>query len=285
MGLLYLEEHLRCINYDHDKNPAIEFVSIEEGESWENLSLGNKLIFLLDGRLVFSFGEYSDCQIRCKQIVYLPTGYKFTCKALEKSIFFVICIQGHTCFCDNYHFKDLEKEVIYKIKYPASTGNSLFTLEMNEYLEKYLNNLLDYVHVGVKCRSFYQLKIKELFYIFRWFYPKNVLWEFFQYDLKSGNEFAASIMDTWYKYKSVGEFANAMNYTTSGFEKRFKRIFGLSPYKWMKDQKAKRIFHQIRNTNQPFKQISSDFGFSSLPSFNDFCKANFGKPPGNIREK
>ena len=76
-----------------------------------------------------------------------------------------------------------------------------------------------------------------------------------------------------------------MNYTVSGFEKRFKRVFGVSPYKWMNNQKAKMIFQQVRTTDLTLKEISANFGFTSLSRFNDFCKTNLGKPPGDIREK
>lgn len=286
MELLYSEEHLGCINYDQGNNPVIEIVSIEKSESWGNLSLGNKLIFLLNGEISFSYGKFTNCQIGNKRIVYLPTGHNFICKAIENTTLLVMRIQGYTHFCDDYHFKDLEKNTPNAPKHTSSVETTEpATLEINNIMEKYLDALLQYIGAGAKCRHFYLIKIKELFYIFRWFYPKQALLQFFQCHLKGGSEFAAYIMDTWYKYRSVGELAEAMNYTVSGFEKRFKRVFGISPYKWMMNQKAERIYHQVRTTDLTFKQISSDFGFTSLSHFNDFCKANLGKSPGDIREK
>lgn len=284
MELLYSEEHLRCINYDRGENPVIEVMSIEKCGLWENLPLGNKLIFLLNGRILFSYGKFTDCQIGKGQIIYLPTGYNFTCKAMENSTLLVMHIQGQTSFCDDYHFKDLGKNIPNVTEYSYSVRREPVSLEINEMMEKYLDSLLEYIRMGAKCKCFYQIKIKELFYIFRWFYPKEVLRSFFEYSLKGGGEFASYIMDAWYKYSSVGELADAMNYTVSGFEKRFKRVFGISPYKWMVNKKAERIFHQVRMTDLTFKQISSDFGFTSLSRFNDFCKNNFGKPPGDLRE-
>lgn len=286
MELLYSEEHLRCINYDRGDNPIIEIVSIEKSGSWENLPLGNKLVFLLNGEISFSFGRFINCRIGKKRIIYLPTGYNFSCEALEGSTLLVIRIQGYTRFCDDYHFKDLEKNIpggvadyINRVKETVPA-----TLEINGVMERFVDSLLQYISAGAKCKCFYTIKIKELFYIFRWFYPKEALADFFQSSLKGGSEFAAYIMDTWHKYRSVGDLANAMNYTVSGFEKRFKRVFGISPYKWMTNQKAERIFNQVRTTSLTFKQISSDFGFTSLSHFNDFCKTNFGKSPGDIRE-
>lgn len=285
MELLYSDEHLRCINYDQGENPIMEVVAIEEGGLWENSPLGNKLVFVLTGEISFSFGRFSNCQIGKNRILYLPTGYSLKCKALNKSKLFVMRVQGQTRFCDDYHFQDLEKETSNMLGYSKPMEEKPPTLEVNGIMEKYLEALLLYIGAGAKCKCFYLIKIKELFYIFRWFYPKETLVEFFQYALKGGSEFAGFIMDSWHKYKSVGELAEAMNYTVSGFEKRFKRVFGVSPYRWMNSQKAERIFHQVRTTDLTFKQISANFGFTSLTRFNDFCKANFGKPPGDIREK
>ena len=284
MGFLYSEEHLRCINYDHGANPVIEVVSIQKNELWKNLSLGNKLVFLLDGEISFSFGCFVDCQIENKGIIYLPIGHRFVCKGIRSSTLIIMCIQGHTRFCEDYHFKDLEKIVISTPQHSNYSERKPPILEINNIMEKYLHTLLQFIEAGAKCRAFYLIKIKELFYIFRWFYPKESLAGFFQYSLAGGNQFAAYIMDTWHKYRSVGELAEAMNYTVSGFEKRFKRVFGISPYKWMVNQKAERIFHEVRTTDLTFKQISADFGFTSLTRFNDFCKTNFGKPPGDIRK-
>lgn len=283
MKLLYLEEHLRCINYDRGENPIIELVSVEKDKLWNNLPLGNKLVFLLKGEILFSFGKFTDCLLKNKQILHLPTGHNFTCSALDDSTLLVMCIQGNTSFCDDYLFKDLEKHTPNMFNNQDTIELKPATLEINSFMEKYIDALLDYINIGAKCKHFYQIKIKELFYIFRWFYPKETLMDFFWYALKGGNEFAACIINTWPKYKSVNELAQAMNYSVSGFEKRFKRVFGVSPYKWITNQKAERIFHKVRTSNLGFKQISADFGFTSLSHFNDFCKTNLGKSPGDIR--
>lgn len=284
MKLLYSEEHLRCINYDLDKNPVIEEILIDKNELWKNLPLENKLIFILKGEISFSFGKFIDCQIGDKKVIHLPAGYNFACKSLSNSKLLSISIRGQSRFCDDYLFKDLERDTSNSLEYIALEEINPATLDINEVLEKYLDTLQQYLNAGVRCKSFYQIKIKELFYIFRWFYTKEALMRFFQSSLKGGDEFAACIIETGHKYRSVSELAESMNYTVSGFEKRFKRIFGISPYKWMIHQKAGKIFHQVRTTDLTFKQISSNFGFTSLSRFNDFCKTNLGKPPGDIRE-
>ncbi len=283
MELLYSAEHLRCINYDRGGSPIMELIVVEKGKSWENRPLGNKLVFLLTGKILFSIGQFSNCIIEDKRILYLPTGYQFRFKSIEDCTLLVMQINGQKYFCDDYNFKDLEKNISIS-GYSNLKVDGPVTLEINEIVEKYLDLLIQFIQKGARCKCFYHLKIKELFYIFRWFYSKEILFVFFQSALKGGNEFASYIMDNWHKYSTVGQLSEAMNYTVSGFEKRFKRVFGISPYKWMTNQKAERIFHQVRTTDLTFKQISSNFGFTSLSHFNDFCKIHLGKSPGDIRK-
>ncbi|MFV0330996.1 MAG: helix-turn-helix domain-containing protein [Dysgonomonas sp.] len=261
----------------------MELIVVEKGKLWENRPLGNKLVFLLTGKMFFSIGQFPNCMVEEKRILYLPTGYQFRFKAIEDSTLLIMHIHGQKHFCDDFNFKDLEKNI-------SISGHSNLkkegpiTLEINEIVEKYLDPLIQFIEKGARCKCFYIMKIKELFYIFRWFYSKEVLYDFFQSALKGGSEFSSYIIDNWHKYNTVGELSEAMNYTVSGFEKRFKRVFGISPYKWMINQKAERIFHQVRTSDLTFKQISSNFGFTSLSHFNDFCKAHLGKSPGDIRE-
>ena len=75
------------------------------------------------------------------------------------------------------------------------------------------------------------------------------------------------------------------HYSLSGFQKRFKKVFGVSAYHWMKDVRSKSIYHQINSTEKSFKEISDEYGFSSPSHFNDFCKVHFGTTPGRIRRK
>jgi len=301
MDLLYKNEHLGCINYEQNKRPLIELITIEKNELWEKRPLENQLVFLLSGEIISSFGKFRDCPIHKKQIIYLPSDYHFSCKSLEKSTLMFFCLRGCTQFCDSFRFEDLvkypyksqenieedlcitedieEKEyILFEDQY--STPN---TLEINEVMDQYLDFLKQCITTGLRCKFFYSIKMKELFYIFRCFYPKEALNRFFCQVLNSGTEFASYILENSHQYKSVKELADAMNYTVSGFEKRFKRVFEISPYKWMTNQKAEKIYHEISTSEQTFKQISYNFGFTSLSHFNDFCKAKLGKTPRDIR--
>lgn len=75
-----------------------------------------------------------------------------------------------------------------------------------------------------------------------------------------------------------------MNNSTSTFRNRFKEVFGIPAYQWMKQQKIILIQQELELGTKSFKEIAYEYNFSSVQVFNDFCKTNFGKSPGEIRK-
>ena len=86
------------------------------------------------------------------------------------------------------------------------------------------------------------------------------------------------------KYKTITELAESMNYTISGFEKKFKKAFKTTPHLWIKQKKADKIYYDLTMTDICLKEIIDNYGFKSDSYFNDFCKTNFGESPGRIRK-
>ena len=277
MKLLYLQEHLRCFNYEASDRPLIEKVSLKKEDKWNMSSLDNKIIFIVDGKIRFSYGEYSNREITSNKIVLLPSGNNFKSEILEDSFIFVFRLRMKVQLCDIYSLDKLEQEGKKDIK-------DLYFLEINKKVSLFLKSLEMYIDDGLKCFYFYQSKLTEFFFIFRAYYQKNDLLNFFQPLLSSDISFSDFVIKNHRNVKNVKEFAELANYSLSGFQKRFKKVFGVSSYQWMKEQRSKSIFHEINNSDKTFKEISNDYGFSSPSHFNDFCKAHFGSTPGEIRK-
>ncbi len=100
--------------------------------------------------------------------------------------------------------------------------------------------------------------------------------------LPPDERFRQTVFDCWNEVKTVAELATRTNYSTSGFIKRFKRIFGESPYRWMSHRKAAAILADITEGNTPLKEVAARYNFSSYQHFADFCKTQYGVPPTRI---
>ncbi|MDR2005353.1 MAG: AraC family transcriptional regulator [Prevotella sp.] len=160
----------------------------------------------------------------------------------------------------------------------------IFHLEVNEVMEKYLDMLHTCYRAGLRCRYYNEGKIRELMYILRSFYSREMLRDLFSPALSADTEFTRQFMEVYSRYGSLREIATVMNYTLSGFEKKFRKVFGCSPYNWILRQKAQEVLHQVKTSNLNLKVIADDFGFSSVAALNNFLKKRFGITPGQARK-
>ncbi|WP_108821781.1 AraC family transcriptional regulator [Dysgonomonas sp. Marseille-P4361] len=279
MELLYVQEHLTCYNYEKGERPTIEKISLEKEQTWEALTVQNKIIFVLSGSIYLSYGKIVNKKISDKKMVILPAAIHSSIRAIEDSVLIVMSLHNTKRLCDCFPLDSLLRE---------DKGNFIpraFPLDFNERVESFLSFLDTCMTDGLKCTYFFELKTKEFYFLLRAYYTKQELLYFLHPILTQDIPFSELVLKNRLKAKTVQELASLTNYSLSGFQKRFKKAFGVSAYQWMKDEREKVIFHQINSTNKSFKEISEEFGFSSPSHFNDFCKASFGATPGIIRSK
>ena len=277
MELLYAHEHLSCYNYEKGDRPTIEKVSLEKGKKWKIFSIDNKTIFVIKGSLQFSFGDTVDRDISMGKMLLLSAGSQYSSCATEDCVFLVMRLHNSKRLCDCFSL-DL---LLHEEKSDFKPG--LYLLDINERVENFLTSLIICMDEGLKCTYYFELKAKEYYFLLRAYYTKKDLLKFFYPLLSNDISFSELVIKNHYKAKTVQELAELAHYSLSGFQKRFKKVFGISAYHWMKDERSKSVFHQINSTEKSFKEISEEYGFSSPSHFNDFCKTNFGMTPGRIR--
>ena len=297
--LLYAGEHLDCPNYDNRHRPAIEEKFLKEGTSWEVQPWVNKILFVLNGKIEYSIGE-SGYYPACKgQALFLPANRGLSCRVPADAHVGIARLYDKIQLCDCFRMEDLHKIKNEKLKIknggiiPVRTkacqskmeDEMPFLLEVNPVLQSYLDILTTCHRAGLRCRYYNEGKIREMMYILRAFYPKEDLCSFFFPALTTDTFFSQFIMSNYNKYDNLSELAQAMNYTVSGFEKKFRKVFAQAPYQWIRRQRAQEAYHCINTSDMTLKEISSMFGFNSQPAFIKFIRQNFGMTPGQIRKK
>ncbi|NDV95154.1 AraC family transcriptional regulator [Dysgonomonas sp. 521] len=277
--LLYAGEHLNCPNYETRQRPVIQEMYIDESTTQQIIPMVNKILFVLDGEMEYSMGNVEASRITKGQMLFIPAGSRITCVAQAYTHILVIRLYNRIQLCDCFKVEDLQRVIT-----GEDYNSQSFLLEVNPVMEKYLDMLILCHNAGLRCRYYNEDKVKELMFIFRAFYSKEELRRFFSSALTTDTTFSQFVMDNSNRYNSLSEMAEAMNYTVSGFEKRFRKVFACSPYSWMKRRKAMEAYHYINTSDMSLKQISDNFGFNSPSAFNNFIKQHFGKTPGQIRE-
>jgi AraC-like DNA-binding protein len=193
----------------------------------------------------------------------------------------VFRLRGHINLCECYHIEQLYCEPIGRSD-PPETG--AYTLEINSRMLHFLTGLRNCIGDGIKCKVFFDMKIREFFLMFRAYYPKEQLYDFLYPILSRDTAFSEYVRKNWSKYKTVIEMADALHQTPKQFSKKFREVFDKPPYKWIKEQRANKIYHEICSGNIPLKQVAAKYGFSTIPQFTKFCKTELGRNPGELRK-
>ncbi len=280
MGLMYKEENSPCFQYQSNNNQEIEYIVRQKGSQFSLFNEINKIVFVVKGSISVSFGSHVKEHINTGYFFFVPAKCQYNSIVQEDTEAMVFQMNMDLHFCDYFSF-----EMLLNLEVVPKKTSKLTTLKINTFLERYIETLNHYLNDGLGCFYLLEIKQKELLFLLKTYYSKEELYHFFDPVLTSDIQFSSKVYEHCDNVKSSTELAAIMNYSLSGFEKRFKRVFGIPAYRWLKARKARSIFHEISCTKKTFAEIAFEYGFSSASYFNDFCKANFNRTPGEIRNQ
>jgi AraC-like DNA-binding protein len=274
--------HLTCFNYYKEEDgPLIEIKHLKSGVTGQLTPKINEIVILLKGVMNVSSRNVYNKQITAGAILFFPA--KCNCKfEIKKEITFIVFklnIIGFS-FCDHFSIEKLYKE---KIDQKAKIKD-IHVLQINNAIKTYVNLLTIYLKDQLYCGFLLEIKLREFLYILRYYYPVQELKAFFSPMLCEDFMFLTLVGKTYHSKITVSEMASKVHYSVSGFEKRFKKVFGMSPLEWMKLQRAQAIYHELNCSTKTFSELVYEFGFSSPSHFNNFCKKTFKNTPGSIRK-
>jgi len=277
MKLLYVQEHLICENYERGAKPLFENFILEKNKVFEKTIEEAEIVFVMKGSLQ-AFYNGNEYVYEKDNIILLPPACNFKIITNEDVQLVILRIKSSIHLCNIQPLENLldsNSKKITKVQY--------FTLTVNERLRNFLDLLANCLDDGLRCKCFIDLKAKEIFYYFRAYYPKELLRDFFMPLLTKDYSFSVFVLQNHTKIKTVQQFADVYGYSLSSFEKQFKKIFRISAYQWMKEQKSKAIYNDLIYSKISLIELTDKYDFSSLSQFCDFCKRAFGSSPGKIR--
>ncbi len=259
------------------RSNIIEKIKIEEKMEGNFFLERHKIMYLLKGEATLTYDYNKTGVLKPQKLIFLSKGNHVNYNIQKNSEFIVFKIDNLIQLSEVYKANINKVVTLVKEKMPIIEA----TKTINTYMEM-LNSLID---SGISNYEYFKVKIKELFLLIRMHYTDEEIAVLFSDSLQRDTFFTAYVWNNHHQYNSVKEFAKAMSYSVSGFEKRFKNVFGVSPYKWMKEQKAKLIYQEVCLGKSNFKEIAYKYNFASTSTFNDFYKLTFGETPGTTRKK
>jgi len=287
MDILNIAEHLKCFNYDHSKNPQIEIINYTKGESIELLINISEIVFLLKGRIKYTFHLLSGCSLKRGEMLFLPVENRFVRLSVESDATMMIFrLYNPIKLCESYLVERLfdPKEFNTSGMF-VDHADKPMVLDINQRMFYFVNGVINNVTDGIKCKHFFEMKIKEFFMLLRAYYPKSEIKKFLYPVLSSDTAFSEYVKNNRNKFSTVIALAKSMHLTQRQFVRRFRKVFNRTPYSWMKESRTSTMRSEITTTVKPLKQISHECGFSSIAQFTRYCKKEVGMTPMELRNK
>lgn len=183
---------------------------------------------------------------------------------------------------DNYHgsAKSDEKDDSFRKK------NSILvtSLPLKEIAIYWRHSLYETVRTGIRSLSFFEFKLRELFFIFREFYSREEVEDFLRLFHCSNYGFRAFVYRHHWDCKSVEELADLAGLSLSTFKRIFKEEFRTSPLRWINGQKATYLLRDLEDSDIPLADLAIKYNFSSVSYLCAFSRKMLGATPYTIRQ-
>ncbi|WP_308600810.1 AraC family transcriptional regulator [uncultured Dysgonomonas sp.] len=268
----------KCVKEVEEASVSLEIWTLNKDQHLEFIAKEHKIVLVTSGRLTCLLSGYTDENIEAGQMIFISIGSRCLISTTEGAS--AICLKPGLILnlynYSNYSQFSPPKEL---------SSNKPVILSFTPIISVYAESLKWFLNMNFRDALYICIKIRELFYLMSICYTLQERSLFFQSLASRDNSFSDFIYQNYREVKSISELASLSCYSRSGFEKRFRKIFGVPASHWITLRKAADIYHEIRRSRKSIKQICFDYSFSSMSHFHKFCKSKFGLSPGYIRKQ
>jgi AraC-like DNA-binding protein len=280
MDIFYLEEHLSCTDYTYvsDYNIGFKYENVAEGESIVPAGTNyNCLIFLVKGNANI-FYESKEHILKKGNLCFIPLSTYYKIQAITDISVIINYFNRPIDLCEKLLLENLDSFIERK-------KNQDYTLRINLPMKRFLFSLIGYLNKGISCKHFHEIKQKELFFIFRFFYTKREIAGLLAPLISQNLDFKSLVLSNYPNVNSVKDLARVCNCSLSSFSRSFKANFKENPYLWLQNQKLRHITGKLSDKTIPLSRIIDEFGFSSPSHFTIFCKKHLNLTPTQFRRQ
>lgn len=252
-------------------------LSLTNGEEFQFETKSHFVVFLLQGAVKFAIDYRDEILLDYPGIYLIPKGTYYEHQTIRDAELFVLSLRSST------DLLGLSYDRLFDENKPKS--KECHVLKMADALSAYFELLKNAISYDLANPDFIELKIKELMIIIKNQYGDTERMHFFHPLFESEPAFTDFVYTHYKQVKNVKALAELSCYSLSGFEKKFRKVFGVSPSKWLKSRMMIDVYNDLIKTGKPFKEISMERGFASPSHFNNFCKMSLGGTPGKLRKR
>ncbi len=275
-----LERYKNCYCNKDGRDKVVELYEYPDGEKGTVNVYRQEILFIVEGSAhVAMEGMGMGRTLTKGEFVFLPAGMRLVYDVASGSAMMVVRITGEIPECPVLRVNKSAENVM-----PYKDWGGIHVLKANKRIRNLVSELLMTLEDGLLCRHFLEGEASRLLFLLNAYYSEEERIKFFSHILTPDIKFSEFVRMNHMKYRTIADLSEALCMTTQAFANRFKKTFGMTPHKWMQQEKARWIYLDICRSDMTLKEIALKYDFPLSSNFFRFCKHTFGETPGNIRK-
>lgn len=202
MNLFYLDEHKACSNYSNAIQEGFIHYRVDAGKSYADESKKDCILFLLKGKIALRTGERKS-MLNSGDMTFIQRYSWCELEFHEESDIIIALFENTVDNCENMNFSRF-LPMRDQIKY------EMLPMDIRKQLYMYLELLTEYLDSGANCIHFHEIKMKELFWLMRFYYSKLELATFFYPMLGSDYHFETKCGVTTVRQRVLKSWQNCV---------------------------------------------------------------------------
>lgn len=257
--------------------PGFKNFVLKKGASCElTREPGNFIIFLHSGRVRVLVGKYKEYIFSDRNMFLINNG-SYQLEILQNSEITILGLDQH--WADFYNNLQAKRQ-----KNRDKFLFSLVSLPIEPRVEVFLESVSFLLSKRESAKAIQGDKQRELELLLKRSYSKKALLDFFARLCTDCEDFYNFIQDNYNKQRGVEELISLSGLSQSTFNRKFREMFGESPYQWIMSKRAEAILKKLADENIPLRKIIKEYNFTDASHFNRFCKQMYNQAPSQIRK-
>lgn len=276
--LLHPEDHFSCRYYKSDYMSRFRYYELSGSESFPLLNTDdNHILFIKEGRIAVDIGLFKDRVFEDGDIILLPNFVHNKITILEDTRILISSFDVPIESCDKLMI-ERSSELIKPEDYDFNS------IKMKDTVEMFVDLLIIYLEDKINCTHLHEIKQKEMFFIFKWYYTEMERASLFHNLSVSSYQFKRTILANYLKASNTVKMAELLNMSRRKFEMTFREKFGDTYANWMLKHISNKIAYKAVEPGVTINDLMTVGNFSSPCVLNRFCQKYFGCTPKKLIE-
>lgn len=187
-------------------------------------------------------------------------------------------------FTNETLLKFIRKTGLNKIE--LSEYKSVYSFEYDEFIQRFVNSLLDISKLSKKTQNkLLEVKFEEIMLYLTEIYGADLLYSLTANSNDTTQKFVRTVESNQLSKLTLKELAFLCGMSLSTFKREFEKHYSESPIKWFQNKRLEHAHYLLNQEQKNSSEIYFEVGYENLSSFIQAYKSKYGITPKQHHKK